>query len=83
MGVYTSIEFLNANDSAFVAARDGTPEQRQKWEEDEGPFDQVPGARVKCKPGEGYTETDEEYGGWIIPLDKIPEGTTHIHVYRG
>lgn len=83
MSVQTSIEFLNANDPAFVAARDGTPEQRQEWEDDEGPFEQRPGARVECQRGEGYTETDEEYGGWIIPIDKIPVGTTHIHIYRG
>ena len=83
MGVYTSIEFLNANDPAFVAACDGTVEQLQEWEDFNGPIEENPGARVKCKPGEGYTETGEEYGGWIIPLDKIPAGTTHIHVYRG
>ena len=83
MGVYTSIEFLNAKDQAFMAARNGTKEQQEDWIDDNGPFDERPGAVLECNPGEGYTETDEEYGGWIIPLDKIPAGTTHIHVYRG
>jgi len=82
MSVQTSIEFLNANDPSFVTARDGTQEQRDEWEDDNGLIDEIPGARVECKSGEGYIETNEEYGGWIIPLDKIPAGTTHIHIYR-
>lgn len=83
MGVYTNIDFYNSNDPEFIKARDGTPEQREKWEDENGSIEYRPGARIRCEEGEGYIETDEEYGGWIIPVDKIPKGTTHIVVHRG
>ena len=83
MGVYTHIEFLNANDPRFVKATTGTPKKLQKWENENGPVSERPGAYVEPGPGEGYTETEEEHGGWLIALKDIPRGTTHIHISRG
>mgnify|MGYP001590178205 CR=1 FL=1 len=87
MGVYTNIEFRNANDPDFINARDGTAEERQYWEDDNGPMNDRPGAlldtTMQPDTAEAITETNDEYGGWIIELAKIPPNTTHIVVHRG
>ena len=83
MSTSTYIESLNANDPKFVRATTGTPEELQKWEDENGPISERPGADVEPGPGEGYTETEEEYGGWLIAIKDLPRGTTHIHVTRG
>ncbi len=82
MSVETSIVFLNDQDPAYKAAVNGSPEQLELWEENHGPISWRPGAELICGTDEGYEETDEEYGGWIIDLKCIPAGTTHIHISR-
>ena len=80
MSIQTGFAFLNANDPRYLKAI-ATPEGKEEWEDDNGSVDNRPGAVV-----EGIEkiveDTDEEYGGWIIPVDKIPENVTHIVVYR-
>lgn len=81
MGVYTHIEFRNANDPEFIAAKNGTEEEREEWQDLEGDFESRPGAEIKCR--EAVEETEDEYGGWIIDLSKIPKDATHIVIHRG
>lgn len=83
MGVYTNIEFRNANDPEFIKAKNGTPEEREEWEDENGPIADRPGAIVDPQDGEGYTETNDEYGGWIIAVADIPKNATHIVIHRG
>mgnify|MGYP003680217292 CR=1 FL=1 len=83
MGTYTSIEFRNANDPEFIKAKSGTPEEIEEWEDDNGLISYRPGKGIEVKEEDVVEYTDEEYGGWIIPVDKLPEGTTHIVVSRG
>lgn len=88
MGIYTNIDFFNASDSKFVAAKNGTQEEREKWEDDNGKIANRPGARIEAgsldfDTHECIEETDDEYGGWIIDLSKLPPNTTHIVVHRG
>ena len=33
MSIQTSIEFLNDQDPEYLAAKNGTPEQREEWED--------------------------------------------------
>lgn len=81
MSTSTYIKLLNANDPKFIAARDGSPEEKQTWEEDWGSIKNNPGAEVETKD-DFYEETDEEYGGWIIDLSKLPKEATHIKINR-
>lgn len=83
MSIQTSIQFLNANDPEFIAAKNGTPEEIEEWEDDHGPMQDRPGKEIECAEGEGYEETDDEYGGWIIALTDVPKDTTHIVISRG
>jgi hypothetical protein len=82
MSIQTSIVFLNANDPEFIKARDGTPEEREEWEEFNGDIKDRPGAEIETGREEGVSETDDEYGGYLIELSKIPKEATHICVFR-
>lgn len=86
MSTSTYFKLLNANDPKFLTARDGTPEEKKNWEEDFGPFDTNPGAPLYpydvYKEGDFIEETDEEYGGWLIDLSKLPKEATHIKIER-
>jgi hypothetical protein len=82
MGVYTNIEFRNANDPEYLAAVAGTPEQLEEWEDENGPIADRPGARLDIRASV-VQETEDEYGGWIIPICAIPTDATHIVIHRG
>lgn len=82
MGVYTNIDFFNGNDPKFLAARNGSPIDREEWEEAHGSIEDRPGAEIE-DVGDIIIETDDEYGGWIIPVKDIPKNATHIVVHRG
>lgn len=83
MSVSTSILFLNSKDSGYIAAKTGTPEERYEWEQNYGPISDRPGKDLEVYDHQSVTETDDEYGGWVIDLSKIPKNATHIVVYRG
>jgi hypothetical protein len=78
---HTTIHFLNSNDPEYKAALE-KEEEKEKWEDENGPIEWNPGARIETEE-EFYEETSEEYGGWIIDLSKVPPGATHIKVERG
>lgn len=83
MSYSTYFQFLNENDPAFVRSRDsGSPKDLEEWEDEHGPIRWAPGAPVRCT-SDCIEETDEEYGGWIIDLSKVPANATHLHVSRG
>lgn len=81
MGVYTHFKFLDQKDPDYLAAKNGSPQEQNDWQDDYGEFDLRPG-----KPVDGdqvcIEETNEEYGGWLVDLSKIPEKATHLLVYR-
>lgn len=81
MSVYTQFQFLDQTDPDYLAAKSGSDKKQEEWEDEYGPFNLRPG-----KPVEGdaicIEETEEEYGGWLIDLSKIPKKATHILVYR-
>ena len=31
---------------------------------------------------DAVTQTDDEYGGWVIDLSKLPKDATHIYIHR-
>jgi hypothetical protein len=83
MSICTSIDFFNSTETRFRAALT-TPETKAAWEEEYGPVEDRPGHLVAYgSDHESISETNDEYGGWIIDLSKIPGGTTHIVVHRG
>jgi hypothetical protein len=81
MSVDTYFEFRDANDPEFLKAKNGTPEELEEWEDEFGDIESRPGAEVYCK--NIVIETDDEYGGWIIPIADIPKDVTHIVIHRG
>jgi len=81
MSASTYIQFTNANDPAFIKARDGTPAQREEWEDFNGPIEDRQGAEVPHKESI-VKETGDEYGGFIIAVKDIPKLATHIVIYR-
>lgn len=81
MGVYTNIGLLNANDPEFLAAKNGTPEQLEEWEGDNGTIQDRPGAIMSGH--DFYEETEDEYGGWLIKIADLPKEATHIIIHRG
>jgi len=83
MGVYTNISFLNANDPEYIKVVNGTKEEIREWESDNGPLEDRPGSWIKCDSSDHVQETNDEYGGWLIPVATLPPGTTHILVSRG
>lgn len=83
MSISTSFYFLNGNDPKFLAAKNGTPEEQENWTDNYGPFDIRPGADLEIEEFDVVEETEEEYGGWLIPVDKIPKNCTHILISRG
>lgn len=82
MGVYTHFQFLDESDPEYLAAKEGSPEEQEEWEDEYGPLDLRPG-----KPVDGeescIEETEDEYGGWLIDLSKVPQKATHLLVYQG
>lgn len=84
MSISTNIEFRNVNDPKYLAAI-STPEGKAKWQDDEGPITDRPGARCgNYKQTEDAIKyTNDEYGGWIVDLSKVPPGTTHVVISRG
>lgn len=81
MSIQTSIMFLNSNDPEYQAALKGTPEERYEWESEWGSFEDRPGKPLDVD-SDSLRETEDEYGGWIVDLSKLPEGTTHIVIFR-
>lgn len=81
MSVYTYFKYLDQKDPDYLAAKNGSPQEQEEWEDEYGPFRLRPG-----KPVDGdevcIEETEEEYGGWLVDLSKIPEKATHLLVYR-
>ncbi len=82
MSIQTSIKFLNANDPKFVAAKNGTPEQIEEWEAENGSIEDRPGADLGDFNNDSIEETNDEYGGYLIDISKIPSEATHIVIYR-
>lgn len=82
MSISTYFKFVNENDPEYQKAINGSEEQKQEWENKHWPLESFPGKVIECDEDEIIFGTDAEYGDWIIPLDKIPAGTTHISVYR-
>lgn len=81
MSIRTDIEFRNANYPDYLEAIK-TPEGYKEWEEDNGRIVNRPGARIE-DTDDLVTETDDEYGGWIIAVKDIPTNATHIVISRG
>lgn len=81
MSISTSFHFLNANDPEFIAARDGTPEQREEWQDRYGPINNIPGRVLDAEPE--VQETCDEYGGWTFELKSFPANATHLYISRG
>ena len=82
MSIQTNIEFRNANDPEFLAAKNGTPDQLDEWEEFNGLIEDRPGAEVENFDNDCIKHTSDEYGGWIIDISKIPSTATHIVISR-
>jgi hypothetical protein len=79
MSISTSIRLVNQNDSKYLAAtRDN--DKRVEWEDEEGNFigSILPyeTSRHCCE------ETDDEYGGYLIDISKLPANATHIWVFN-
>ena len=85
MGIYTSIEALDANDDNYkrdiAALAAGEITDDEKWEVFGGDPADRPGGVISTE--DAVTETDDEYGGWVVDLSKLPENATHILVTRG
>jgi len=81
MSIQTNIQFTNANDPAFIKAKNGTAEEREQWEDFNGPIEDRQGAEVPHKESI-IKETGDEYGGFIIALKDIPKSATHIVIFR-
>lgn len=83
MSVSTYFKLLNANDPRFIAARDGSPEEREDYQWNNcGPIEDAPGHPLDLEESDFAEETEEEYGGWIIDLSKLPKEATHIKIER-
>lgn len=83
MGVYTNIRFLNENDPEFIKAKNGTDEERQEWEDDNGgSIEDIPGA-IMWDTEVPKRDTEDEYGGFVVRVSDIPKDATHIYVWRG
>jgi hypothetical protein len=82
MSIHTSIKFLDGNDKYFLKVKNGTSEQKEEWEWDYGSIENNPGVVIDTDDLDIVEETDEEYGGWLIPIDKIPKNATHIKIER-
>lgn len=80
MSVKTQIQLLNANDPEYLAALNGTEEEKEDWESSNADLDWYPGKVLDIE--DFYEETEEEYGGWIIDLSKLPKEATHIKISR-
>lgn len=81
MSVRTHIQFRNANDAGYREAI-STQEGRKEWEENNGPIEDRPGTEIEDMD-DLVTETNDEYGGWIIAVKDIPRSATHIVISRG
>jgi hypothetical protein len=82
MSIQTNIKFLNANDPEFIAAKNGTPEEREEWEDINGSIEDRPGADLGDFDNGSIEHTEDEYGGYVIDISKIPSDATHIVVFR-
>ena len=82
MSVSTNFKLLNSNDPKYIEARTGEYLVKDCWEDDNGLIEYAPGKQIEIDQWDYVEETDEEYGGWIIDLSKIPENATHIKVTR-
>jgi hypothetical protein len=82
MSIQINIKFLNACNPKFMKALNGSSQEQEEWQEDNGTFTDRPGAVIECDGDDGVYKTDDEYGGYVIELACIPEGTTHIAIYR-
>ncbi len=83
MSTSTYFEFRNINDPKYIAAI-SDPESLKEWEEYNGLISNRPGTLIgEYNDRTIVQETDDEYGGWIIPIADIPKETTHIIVSRG
>lgn len=82
MSIQTNINLLNANDPEYIKATTTSPEALEEWEDENGPISEQPGAVMDDSNNEWLEETDEEYGGWLIEIAKLPPAATHIHIFR-
>lgn len=82
MSIQLSVAILDGNDPEFLDATTGTPQQLEEWEDEHGSINDRPGAHIaSCYNCDAVTETNDEYGGLLIDLSKLPEGATHIVAY--
>lgn len=81
MSVRTNIRFLNGNHPDFIAAINGTAEEKEEFESSWGDIEDNPGMTIE-DTDDLVVETEEEYGGWIIAVKDIPKDATHIKINR-
>lgn len=81
MSISTHIHFCNVNDSKYLQAI-GTPDGLAEWENEYGDIENNPGATIEEGADSAITDTDDEYGGWIVDLSKVPKDATHIKITR-
>lgn len=79
--ICTNFTFLNQNDPEYLAALNGTPQEQLDWEDEYGKFHLRPGKSVRGTQS-CIEDIEEEFGGWLIDLSKVPENATHLLVYR-
>ena len=80
MSISTSIQLVNAKDPKFLAAT-LDEDKKEEWIDENGNFI---GAIIERDDDREpcVEETDDEYGGFLIDISKLPANATHIWVYR-
>ena len=81
MSVYTHFKYLDQSDPEYLAAKEGSAQEQEEWEDEYGDLNLRPGKPVRADEI-CIEETEEEYGGWLINLSKVPKKATHLLVYR-
>jgi len=86
MSTQTMVFALNANEPEFLKSlRDveqGITSECDHAAEFSGTPENNPGAEVLHDEG-AIRETDDEYGGWVVDLSKLPASATHIKIING
>lgn len=81
MSIQTTFHFRNENDPDYLKAKNGTEEEREAWEDENGCVVDRPGARIDDFLVDSW-ETEDEYGGLVINLRSVPKNATHLVITR-